>query len=177
MSPGTLFCPECGLFQLNAASRPTDTTRSGETPAFQFDGGWVDEERPFTDEGDSGPPPPLLGQDMESTVDVEQITFFIPVSRRRLTLALRDEIQVGRADPAGGYYPELDLTGDGGADRGVSRRHAVIERSNRGITLIDRHSTNGTALNNFRVPPDLPYPLRNGDEIRFGRLLVHVFLD
>jgi pSer/pThr/pTyr-binding forkhead associated (FHA) protein len=73
--------------------------------------------------------------------------------------------------------PELDLTKDRGSDFGVSRLHASIQASNRGVVLIDLGSTNGTLLNNYRLPPDLPYPLHNGDEIRFGRLLVHVFFE
>jgi pSer/pThr/pTyr-binding forkhead associated (FHA) protein len=43
--------------------------------------------------------------------------------------------------------------------------------------LIDLESTNGTLLNNYRLSPHEPYPLHSGDEIRFGDLLVHLFLN
>jgi pSer/pThr/pTyr-binding forkhead associated (FHA) protein len=134
------------------------------------------EPSPFADDSDLTPPPALVGQDMTASVEARQLTFVIPTSGRRHTVEIKDEIHVGRADPASRYNPELDLTRDDGVQKGVSRRHAVIQRSSRGILLVDLNSTNGTSLNNFRIPPDLPYPLNNGDEVRFGQLLVHVFL-
>ena len=122
-------------------------------------------------------PPSLLGQDFGAVSEAKRVMFVIPSSGRRLILDLDDEIRVGRKDEARQVIPELDLTTDRGSEFGVSRLHASIQASNRGVVLIDLGSTNGTLLNNYRLPPDLPYPLHNGDEIRFGRLLVHVFFE
>ena len=176
---GSLFCEECGAFLLErempaepAAAELAPITEVATTLDYL-----PQIETPFYDEADMTPPPSLLGQSMDDTASVQQITFVIPVSGRRLSLKMSDEIRVGRADPAHGYYPELDLTQDGGSQKGVSRVHASVRRSNRGVLLVDLTSTNGTSLNNFRIPPELPYPLKSGDEVRFGQLLVHVFLD
>jgi pSer/pThr/pTyr-binding forkhead associated (FHA) protein len=155
---GTLFCNECGAYLLAANNQSTA-------------------QLPFSDSLNDPVPPALLGQDLAAVAEAERVMFVIPSSGRRLTQALNDEIRVGRADPAKGFVPELDLTEDKGAETGVSRLHASIQASNRGVVLIDLGSTNGTLLNNYRLPPDLPYPLHNGDEIRFGRLLVHVFFE
>ena len=135
-----------------------------------------EESAPFEDDMELTPPPTLVGQEMMTDVEARHVTFVIPTSGRRQTVEIKDEIHIGRADPPRGYHPELDLTRDEGAQYGVSRRHAMIQRSSRGILLLDLNSTNGTSLNNFRIPPDLPYPLHNGDEVRFGQLLVHIFL-
>lgn len=157
---GALYCSECGAFLLDDAA------------------GGNEEQRPFaTDELMPIPNPILLGQELEPAVGVERITFFIPSSRRRVTMGLKEKIHIGRPDPANNYHPELDLSEDGGSEHGVSRQHAVVESSPEGVVIIDKGSTNGTLLNNYRLPPDLPYPLRNGDEVKFGQLLVHIFLE
>jgi pSer/pThr/pTyr-binding forkhead associated (FHA) protein len=132
---------------------------------------------PFSETPSQPVPPSLLGQELKPAVETKRLTFVIPSSGRRLTLDLDNEIRVGRLDPVKDIRPELDLTEDNGAEHGVSRLHATIQSSNRGLVLVDLGSTNGTLLNNYRLPPDLPYPLHNGDEIRFGRLLVHVFFE
>jgi pSer/pThr/pTyr-binding forkhead associated (FHA) protein len=132
---------------------------------------------PFAESPNQPIPPSLLGQELGPAVETKRLTFVIPSSGRRIAVKLESEIRVGRLDPVKDIRPELDLTDDNGAEHGVSRLHATIQPSNRGLVLVDLGSTNGTLLNNYRLPPDLPYPLHNGDEIRFGRLLVHVFFE
>jgi pSer/pThr/pTyr-binding forkhead associated (FHA) protein len=63
----------------------------------------------------------------------------------------------------------------GGADQGVSRRHAEIRRGEDTLTLVDLGSTNGTHLNGQRLIPHQPRVLRDGDEIRMGKLVFHIF--
>jgi hypothetical protein len=155
---GALFCNECGALLI--------TTQDGETAQL-----------PFSNTLQDPVPPSLLGQELGPILEARQVTFVIPSSGRRVSLHLQGEIRVGRADPSKGFTPELDLTGDNGVEYGVSRLHATIQSSHRGVALVDLSSTNGTLLNNYRLPPDLPYPLHNGDEIRFGRLLVHLFFE
>lgn len=130
---------------------------------------------PFSEFVTHAPPPPLTQEELEIALQPRSITCVIPSSRRRLQLNLRDEIRIGRSDPE--MTPELDLGLDDGAEKGVSRLHAAIKSVKRGIVLIDLGSTNGTMLNTYRLPPNRPYPLKNGDEIRFGDLLVHIFFD
>lgn len=167
-------CPECGAYERSGA------LYCSECGAFLLDeeAGGAEQQLPFaTDELMPTQNPMLLGQDLEPSVGAERITFVIPSSRRHVEMDIKDTINIGRADPADDYQPELDLSEDRGAEHGVSRRHAVIESSPEGVVIIDKDSTNGTLLNNNRLPPDLPYPLRNGDEVKFGQLLVHIFLE
>jgi pSer/pThr/pTyr-binding forkhead associated (FHA) protein len=105
-----------------------------------------------------------------------QVVFVIPSSGRRVALELNGPIQVGRADATNEIEPDLDLTVDHGQNHGVSRKHAVVKVGNQGISLVDLGSTNGTVLNNRRLPPNEPYPLNDGDIISFGRLRVQIYL-
>jgi len=155
---GTLFCSECGGFLLESTKKTTAVL-------------------PFSQFAEQPPPPPLAEAELEPSSEIKRLLFVIPSSRRRFTLDLVQEIRVGRTDPESDVVPELDLAQDDGLEKGVSRFHATIKASNRGIVLIDLGSTNGTVLNTYRLPAKQPYPLQSGDEVRFGDLLVHLFFN
>jgi hypothetical protein len=82
---------------------------------------------------------------------------------------------IGRSDAKSGQKPDLDLTPYGALEKGVSRIHAVISRSEDTLTLTDMGSVNGTHLNGQRLVPDQPRVLRDGDEIRLGKLIAHLY--
>lgn len=89
-------------------------------------------------------------------------------------IEVKDRIVLGRSDPVGNFYPDLDLSPYGGQEGGVSRRHAVIvqDNDNQAIYLEDLNSTNGTRINGFSLEPHRRYRLRDGDELEFGRVRV-----
>ena len=130
---------------------------------------------PFSEFTFRTPPQPLATNTLQTTAVPAHITIVIPGSRQRLQFDITGEIRVGRSTPD--RTVELDLTENQGAELGVSRLHAVIKSSDKGLVLLDLDSTNGTYLNTYRLAPRQPYPLRNGDEIRFGDLLIHLFFD
>lgn len=152
---GALFCNECGGFLLEDAGKITAVL-------------------PFSEFANRPPPPPLTKEGLAPTNVRPKVTLVVPSSRRRFKLVVEEEIKIGRASSE--LVPEVDLTDDDGAQKGVSRLHAKIQAVTEGLVLIDLESTNGTLLNNYRLPPHEPYPLQSGDEIRFGDLLVHIFL-
>jgi hypothetical protein len=92
-----------------------------------------------------------------------------------IILQAQDEILVGRSDGKSPAAPDLDLSPFGAAEQGVSRRHASIRRGEDTLTLVDLGSTNGTHLNGQRLIPNQPRVLRDGDEIRMGKLALHIF--
>jgi pSer/pThr/pTyr-binding forkhead associated (FHA) protein len=156
---GALFCIECGAFIAELDESSTAVL-------------------PFSDFIHRAPPSTEITTTAHLQAEsVDQITIVIPSSRQRLKLAAQGDIQVGRANPDLDLFPELDLTPFEGAEKGVSRLHAMIRNGEKGISLIDLNSTNGTLLNMFRLPPEEAYPLHDGDEIRFGDLLIHIFFD
>ncbi len=153
---GTLFCNECGGFLM---------VEAGENTAVL----------PFSEFAGPPPPPPFTEEALTPVNKPKEILFVVAGSRRRFKLVVQNEINIGRA--SADFVPEVDLTDDEGAEKGVSRLHAKIQVVQEGIMLVDLDSTNGTLLNNYRLSPNEPYPLHSGDEIRFGDLLVHLFLN
>ncbi|MFQ3565972.1 MAG: FHA domain-containing protein [Aggregatilineales bacterium] len=77
---------------------------------------------------------------------------------------------MGRSDGKSDYVPDIDLSELGARDKGVSRRHAVLVRHEDSMHVVDLNSVNGTYLNGRRLPPELPYPVRNGDVVCLGTL-------
>lgn len=152
---GTLYCNECGRFLLETAAKSTHIL-------------------PFSDFAHHEPPAPMSDFHPQPLAQPRPLTFIIPSSRRRVKINLIDQIRIGRAETKTGTIPELNLSDDDGAELGVSRMHAAIKASNKELVIIDLGSTNGTLLNNSLLLPELPYPLKNGDEIRVGELLVHI---
>lgn len=59
-------------------------------------------------------------------------------------------------------------------NRGVSRKHALIEFNDGGAVLIDNESLNGTFLNDRRVSEEL---LRNHDNITIGKYILEFNID
>lgn len=151
---GALFCTECGEHLLELGGMPAVSDQ-------------ITIERK----------PNLLGHKQEVATRSQEIMFMIPSSGRRINLPFQNKIRIGRGEPDDPHAPELNLTQDDGSAAGVSREHAEIRISDDGISLviIDLNSTNGTFLNHFRLPPQLPYPVAHGDEIYFANLVVHVF--
>lgn len=88
----------------------------------------------------------------------------------KLEIPAKSEVVIGREDPFSEVFPDLDLTEFGGADGGVSRKHAVIHRTDTGCTIEDMGSTNGTYVNKKRVQPHAPQEIKPGDEVRFGKI-------
>ena len=157
---GTLFCKDCGWYLLGNVSdeQPFFDLSTAET----FNG----YKRPAS--------PAILANIQEKTT---RLVFVIPSSGRQVEIEVDKIIKVGRSDTIREIDPELDLTEDQGVVHGVSREHALVRLGSQGISLIDLGSTNGTHLNNRRLPPNEPYPLSDGDTIRFGHLLVRVFFE
>lgn len=54
----------------------------------------------------------------------------------------------------------------------VSRRHAVLRASSAGVTVEDLGSSNGTFVNDIRLPPNQPVRLHDGARLRFAADLV-----
>jgi pSer/pThr/pTyr-binding forkhead associated (FHA) protein len=151
---GSLYCSECGRNLIQDSKQETDVL-------------------PFSEYAHRPPPPPISELEVLTADDAKQITFVIPSSRRRYTLPLAKQISIGRAIED--KKTNLDFAEDNGMELGVSRTHAVLQWSNKGVIIMDLGSTNGTFLNNHHLPKNKPYPIQSGDELRFGELLVHVF--
>jgi hypothetical protein len=87
----------------------------------------------------------------------------------------KPEMVIGRTDPASGDQPELDLSPYAAYQMGISRRHAVIQWQNEQLHIVDLGSRNGTYVNGKKVQPHQPFKLRDGDEMRLGKMSLKLY--
>ena len=82
----------------------------------------------------------------------------------------KSEFLVGREDPVSNIYPDIDLTPHKGEEHGVSRMHAKIYAQGSQYLIEDLNSTNATYLNRQKLAAKTPTPIKDGDEVRFGKV-------
>lgn len=83
-----------------------------------------------------------------------------------------EQALIGRFDPVTGARPEIDLTPHD-TNRSVSRRHAKIVAVGTDLLISEEvGALNGTFLNDRQLTPGKPAPLRTGDQLRVGTLIL-----
>jgi hypothetical protein len=151
---GLLFCEDCGQ-SLTIGSPTALPTRqldqSGSTVAAKATWGTA-----------------RFGHDASIIIHIRD-------AAEPIVLQPAKQMILGRADANSTQTPDLDLTPYGALEKGVSRIHAAIHRSEDTLTLVDMGSINGTHLNGQRLIPEQPRVLRDGDEIRLGKLVAHIY--
>lgn len=106
-------------------------------------------------------------------VPPDALGLFVMNSEQPVLIKGAQRVTLGRR-VEGGTPVSIDLTDYGAALLGVSRQHAAILVSQDMYLLQDLGSTNGTWLNEVRLPPHIPRTLKNGDMIRLGQLRIYV---
>ena len=192
--PGEMFCQNCGVQLPPVSTPPPELPRPGTVPPSGrpeiYGTGWLgDKDLPPLSEPVA---PPQRSPAVEShpagaslasvpagksngvaPVEFVHAQFVIRETGRAVSLpAGRVEIVIGRSDPVKGVYPDIDLAGYGGDSSGVSRRHARLAYHEGRMTIEDLNSTNFTFLNKHKLVPGQRYPLRDGDELRLGLLVL-----
>jgi serine/threonine-protein kinase len=89
----------------------------------------------------------------------------------------KDENLVGRRDPMSNIFPEVDLSKFDPQTK-ISRRHARIWRDGNKFLVEDLGSSNGTILmpvvnEPYRLAPNQPQLLTNGDRLKLGDTTLH----
>lgn len=86
------------------------------------------------------------------------------------------ELVVGRSGGNTAMVPDVDLANANGAQLGVSRLHLAIIYDNeaQALQVYDLGSSNGSYVNGQKLNPREKRILRNGDELRLGRLVMRV---
>jgi hypothetical protein len=150
----TLFCNECGAYLLGGNGNETDLLPvNGVT--------WVNREE-------------MTGAPRVDVTSPLSLKLTIPESGREVEVPLAEEVTIGRLDTVSASFPDVDLSGDDALDKGVSRRHAKITRRGHEVFVKDLGSMNGTFVNCKKLTPYLPEALRNGDQLRLGKLMLRV---
>ncbi|NLX08317.1 MAG: FHA domain-containing protein [Chloroflexi bacterium] len=87
----------------------------------------------------------------------------------------QNEMVIGRSAPDGVMLPDINLGPYQGETMGISRLHAGLKRQGDALVLTDLGSLNHTYINGQRLLPHEVRVLRDGDELRFGKLAVRVY--
>lgn len=105
-----------------------------------------------------------------------QLTVILQVNEETALLQLpAARVIIGRYDAnTMESGPDLDLAPYGAGDKGVSRLHVALDARQNPPTLMDMGSANGTFVNGQKLTPDQPCFIKDGDEIRLGRLKTRV---
>jgi len=153
VTDGPPYCPTC-LLTLEPLP-PDDPAREPADPAREP----VEPVAAAPAVGDAPTPSPATAVDRAAAV------LFFPWGT--VELAAGRTLAVGReSSPFAAELTSYD---------NVSRRHAEISATGTGLTVTDLQSVNGTFVNDQRITPGEPVPVRPGDRVRFAaRLVVRV---
>ena len=165
---GTLYCSECGNQLWEGSPKPAEDDDASTTQRFAVSDlagpARPGQTRPHTD--------PIIGPSGPNEIMVRVTGHEPPIH-----LSGRSEYRVGRSDPRHPNTLEFDLAPYHALEMGVSRLHAVIRCSAQAVTLTDLGSTNGTTVNGEALVPNQPQALRDGDELRLGKLALRIFFN
>jgi hypothetical protein len=120
--------------------------------------------------------PPMTEEDFKKTFKPheEGIAIYVKGYAAPIEILKEREFTLGRHITGEIEQAFVDLKPFGGYESGVSRRHALIRRSDHGYEILDLGSSNGTWVSKIRLTPDKPYPLENGAEVYLGKLQIFV---
>ena len=151
-SGNEVFCQHCGNC-LRADSNPNETTKLDDPDVM------------------------TRGNDFFSV----ESTLVLVVASNNFTYKLqpqrfRHETVIGRSEGST-MKPDLDLSAHNASEMGVSRLHVALQFNGKNnlLNISDMKSANGTFINGQKLLPGEVRVLRDGDELRLGRLLLHVY--
>jgi hypothetical protein len=163
VAPNDIFCDNCGQALAPAPGYPRPEQKPAPEPS------WPASEQPWAPAVSAGYEPPPAGPGATALSP----RLIVQSSGAILNMAGgKDEYIIGREDPVSGSFPDIDLVPYGGEEGGVSRRHAKITARGGQFFIEDLNSVNYTYVNRQKLAVQSPHPIRDGDEIRLGRVVL-----
>lgn len=160
---GALFCSECGA-QL-VFSNIKEAEPAGEDL----------KTLPVTKVPDkSDPVSPAQANGTKSSGSSVGLALKIVSSGQIIPLSGQNEFTLGRITEGQPILPDIDLSPFEGYAEGVSRLHAAIRITERGVMIVDLGSSNGTRINGQKIVPNVNYPLKDGDIVALGRIKMQI---
>lgn len=106
----------------------------------------------------------------------QELVLTLQIGDAHLKIAIEPGLRtiIGRWDEHNAQAIHIDLMPFGGRQRGVSRVHAAIFRTNHTLALADLGSANGTFVNAQQLIPHQPCLLHDCDHIRLGKLPIQI---
>lgn len=159
LQPGSQFCDNCGASVSQSQPAPSSPPQQQYTPPPPQQ--YTPPQHPtYT------PPPPPVQPSFTPRLVVQSSNTSLSIPGGK------DAVLIGREDPVSNHFPDIDLAAHGGDEGGVGRRHATLHLQGGQATLEDHQSVNGTYVNRQRLQSGVRQPLNNGDELRFGRVVL-----
>nr|MBN1229543.1 FHA domain-containing protein [Anaerolineae bacterium] len=117
----------------------------------------------------------LAGYGTDTFAGRKLVVIYIKGEKQPIIAEPTGEYVIGRS--GGSQVINLDLGKYGAAKQGVSRRHAALHHDlDKGtLAIIDLDSRNGTFVNEQPVTPNVPFTLHDGDVIRLGKMVLHIY--
>ncbi len=114
-------------------------------------------------------PPEHFGRDSILIVTVRDSGSYFKLRPQNYT----HELVIGRSSSNTAMTPDIDLTEENAEELGVSRLHLAVQYMMENDTLVvfDLGSANGSFINGQKLHPSERRILRNGDELRIGRMV------
>jgi pSer/pThr/pTyr-binding forkhead associated (FHA) protein len=116
-----------------------------------------------------------MAQPEHTDLLADGLSLYIAGEVRPLNIRGKDEIILGRHTGGEQLPTFIDLKPYNASMLGVSRQHAKIARHSNAYTIEDLGSTNGTWLNEEPLSAHSPFALRNGDQLRLGRMILFAY--
>lgn len=124
-------------------------------------------------------PPPATGTrhgfEQARQLTPNSIALYIEHLADPIIIEIAQRVFLGRLSSSVQAHPLIDLNPFDAFAKGVSRLHAVIHRTNTRMAVEDLGSSNGTYLNGARLEPHTIFPLRTGDKLQLGKLVISVY--
>ena len=102
------------------------------------------------------------------------LTLTVRGATKGIEVLPQGELILGRAASGSAMQPDIDLATYNAENLGVSRLHASLKRLDNTVAITDLDSKNHTFINGQRLHPHEVRVLRDGDEIRLGKLIMKV---
>lgn len=152
---GSLFCSECGAQLVFTSTNDNDVVEMKESTPPQ---NLKTASPPATKASSTG----------------NSITLKLVGSNQTISLAGQKEFTLGRMTEGQPILPDIDLSPYEGYAEGVSRLHAAVRVTDRGVMVVDLGSSNGTRINGQKIVPNVNYPLKDGDMLALGRIKLQI---
>jgi len=146
-----LFCTRCGNF-LGGETSPHETVRLHDPDAARS--------------------ADYFGEDSTLLLSVPAANFTYTIQPQRN----KHETVIGRSEGST-MRPDIDLSEHNAGELGVSRLHVALQYNakNNLLSLSDMKSANGTFINGQKLYPQEVRVLRDGDELRLGRMVLRAY--
>lgn len=159
---GALFCSECGAQLVFSNVKETEPVHD-ETKTIPAKPG--DKSEPVS---------PAQTNGSRAAGSSVGLALKIVSSGQVIPLSGQNEFTLGRITEGQPILPDIDLSPYEGYAEGVSRLHAAIRITERGVMIVDLGSSNGTRINGQKIVPNVNYPLKDGDIIALGRIKMQI---